>query len=254
MLMLGWRSRKFGDVLFTGAVAALSWLAVNLPIMLLYPDSWIEFFSRNVGREVDWGTIWYIGAHMPHLFGTGYGFPPFTGLSGDIGTLNITSYLLFGLACVGLAILTSTAPRRPRLGQLAFLVVAAFLIFSKVWSQQYVLWLLPLALLARPRWGAFLAWQLAEVCYFFAYDGELMRADGNPIFPEGVFILGATMRLVTLLILGGYVVRDIMRPERDAVRHTYDDDPDGGIFDGAPDRWDVMDEWHVRARAAREAW
>jgi hypothetical protein len=31
------------------------------------------------------------------------------------------------------------------------------------------------------------------------------------------------------------VVRDVLRPERDAVRETYDDDPDGGVLDGAPD-------------------
>jgi hypothetical protein len=31
------------------------------------------------------------------------------------------------------------------------------------------------------------------------------------------------------------VIRDILRPERDPVRQTYLDDPDGGVFDGAPD-------------------
>ena len=139
--------------------------------------------------------------------------------------------------CLGIAWLTYAAPRRPRLAQLAFLVVAAFLVFSKVWSQQYVLWLLPLALLARPRWGAFFAWQVAEVCYFFAFNGELMRASGSPIFPEGVFILAALLRLVTLAVFCGFVIRDIMRPELDVVRHSYPDDPDGGVLDGALDRW-----------------
>jgi uncharacterized membrane protein len=134
-------------------------------------------------------------------------------------------------------VLTRNAPRRPRLAQLAFLTVAAFLIVSKVWSQQYVLWLLPLAVLARPRWGAFLAWQLAEVCYFFGFDGELMGASNNQIFPELTFDIAALLRIVTLIILCVYVVLDIRNPERDVVRHVYDDDPDGGIFDGVPDRW-----------------
>ena len=58
-------------------------------------------------------------------------------------------------------------------------MVAAFLIFSKVWSQQFVLWLLPAGVLARPRWGAFLAWQVAEVCYFLAFYGELLGAGGK---------------------------------------------------------------------------
>ena len=135
----------------------------------------------------------------------------------------------------------------PRLAQLAFLVVAAFLIFSKVWSQQFVLWLLPLAVLARPRWGAFLAWQVAEVCYFVAV---LRRAAGRgasrPVFPEGVFVLAATLRLVTVVLLCVLVVREILHPERDAVRRTYADDPDGGVLDGAPRR-----AWHTGWRPPR---
>jgi hypothetical protein len=50
-----------------------------------------------------------------------------------------------------------------------------------------------------------------------------------------VFVAAALARLITLAVLVGLVVRDVLRPERDAVRATYDDDPDGGVFDGAPD-------------------
>ena len=50
----------------------------------------------------------------------------------------------------------------PRVAQLAFLLVAGFLVLNKVWSPQYSLWLLPLAVLARPRWRSLLLWQLTE--------------------------------------------------------------------------------------------
>ena len=121
--------------------------------------------------------------------------------------------------------------------------MAAFLIFSKVWSQQFVLWLLPLVILARPRWWAFLAWQFAEVCYFAAFYGELLGASGKQVIPEGVFVFAATLRIATVIMLCVLVIRDILRPEEDAVRQTYDDDPDGGDFDGAPDA-----EWVRRRR------
>jgi uncharacterized membrane protein len=133
------------------------------------------------------------------------------------------------------AALCLLAPRRPRLAQLAFLVVAAFLIFSKVWSQQYVLWLLPLIVLARPRWGAIIAWTVAEIGYFAAFYAELLGAGGKPVIPEGTFVLASSLRLITVAVLCGLVVREIWRPELDAVRQTYADDPDGGVIDGAPD-------------------
>ena len=86
------------------------------------------------------------------------------------------------------------------------------------------------------------------IIYFFAFTGELMRASGRPIFPEGVFILAAVLRLVTVCIVAGYIVRDVMRPELDVVRRSYEDDPDGGVLDGAPDRWsDSADEEFVGA-------
>ena len=134
-----------------------------------------------------------------------------------------------------MGVLALVAPRRPRVAQLAFLVVAIFLLTSKVWSQQFTLWLLPLLVLARPRWGAFLVWQVAEVLYFLAFYGELLGASGRQVFPEGVFVLAASLRWVTVAALCVLVVREVLRPERDVVRRTYRDDPDGGVLDGAPD-------------------
>jgi uncharacterized membrane protein len=228
------RWREFATTVSTGLI---TWVAVNAPVAILYPASWREFWHLNSTRGIDWGTIWYIGEHFP-LGGDRYGLAPFQWLNreADHSTLNTLYLLLFIVACAGIVWLALSAPRRPRLAQLAFLIVAAFLIVGKVWSQQYVLWLLPLAVLARPRWGAFLAWQIAEVGYFVAFYGELMNASGRAVFPEWVFVLASALRLITLCVLVGFVVRDIRHPEHDPVRQTYPDDPDGGVFDGAPDR------------------
>jgi hypothetical protein len=89
--------------------------------------------------------------------------------------------------------------------------------------------------LARPRWGAILAWTVAEIGYFAAFYAELLGAGGKPVIPEGTFVLASTLRLVTVAVLCGLVIREIWRPELDVVRQDYSDDPDGGIFDGAPD-------------------
>jgi uncharacterized membrane protein len=238
ILLLGLRTRRFREAFFTGLVGVIIWVAVNLPIALGYPDSWREFFRLNETRGIDWGTLWYLGDHFPFVGG----IPGSGWFDANIVGLNWITRGLFLLCCLGLGVLVYKAPRAPRLGQLAFLIVAVFLIFSKVWSQQYVLWLLPLAVLARPRWGAFLAWQAAEVLYFCAFYGELMGASGRSIFPETVFDLAALVRLVSVVVLCGYVVRDIMRPEFDTVRASYDgEDPDGGVFNDPPEEDEELD-------------
>jgi uncharacterized membrane protein len=237
MLLLALRTSRWRELGTTFGIAAATWLAVNVPIATLWWDSWSTFFKFNDQRGIDWGTFWYIGAHFP--LGSGqYGFDWFRELDADPehSTLNNLYLVLFALACVAIGVLALSVRRRPRLAQLVFLVVAAFLIVGKVWSQQYVLWLIPLAVLARPRWGAFLAWQAAEVIYFVSFYGELMGASGKQVFPEGVFVLASALRLITLCVLVGFVIRDIVRPELDVVRRTYDDeDPDGGDFAQRPD-------------------
>ncbi|MGK5737729.1 glycosyltransferase family 87 protein [Micromonospora sp. URMC 103] len=243
LLVLALRANRLRAALTATGAAVVAAIVVNLPAAVPYRENWDRFFELSDERDIDWGTLWYIGRYLDGKVGNAGQLGPFEWLNANTPTLNVLTYALFALACLGVAALALLAPRRPRLAQLAFLVVAAFLIFSKVWSQQFVLWLLPLAVLARPRWGAFLAWQVAEVCYFAAFYGELLGvATGRPVFPEGVFVLAATLRLVTVAVLCGLVVRDVLRPRRDPVRATYPDDPDGGVLDGAPDApW--LDRW-----------
>ncbi len=246
ILVLALRAGRLRAALTAIGTAVVTVVAVNLPVAIPYRENWNRFFELNTDRPIDWGTLWYIGRYLDGKFGEPGSAGPFQWLDANIPTLNYLSYALFGLACLGIGALALLAPRRPRLGQLAFLVVAAFLIFSKVWSQQFVLWLLPLIVLARPKWGAFLAWQVAEVCYFVAFYGELLGAQtGQPVFPEGVFVLAASLRLVTVVALCVLVVREILHPERDAVRRTYLDDPDGGLLNGTADApW--LDRWRSR--------
>jgi uncharacterized membrane protein len=245
LLVLGLRAKRLTQFFLATGAAVFAWLVANLPVALLYPESWGRFFELNRDRPIDWGTLWYVGRYLDTKWNSGGPGDqgPFQWLSDHIHTLNNVSYGLTVLACAAIGLLCLLAPRRPRLSQVAFLVVAAFLIFSKVWSQQYVLWLLPLIVLARPRWGAILAWSVAEIGYFTAFYAELLGAGGKSVIPEGTFVLASSLRLITVGVLCGLVVREIWRPELDAVRSSYSDDPDGGVIDGAPDA-----EWIVSLR------
>jgi hypothetical protein len=48
-------------------------------------------------------------------------------------------------------------------------------------------------------------------------------------------VLASSLRLITVAVLAGLVIREIWRPELDVVRQAYADDPDGGVLDAAPD-------------------
>jgi uncharacterized membrane protein len=120
---------------------------------------------------------------------------------------------------------------------LLFLTVLAFLLTNKVWSPQFSLWLVPLALLARPRWRPFLAWQAAEAMvlltrfYFFVGNEEAGKGIDVWWFLSAVLVRDAV--LVGLCVL---VVRAVLSPGADPVRAGGADDPAGGVLDAAPDR------------------
>ncbi|MBT2445331.1 DUF2029 domain-containing protein [Streptomyces sp. ISL-36] len=221
LCLRAWRWREFA-VAVLGAGGA--WLAVNLPVMLLAPEGWKQFYVFSTERNVDFGSIWLLISQR-----TGETIPP--------GTANTFAVLLMLLACAGLAVLTLTAPRRPRFVQLAFLVVAAFVLTNKVYSPQYVLWLIPLAALARPRWRDFLIWQACEVMYFLGIWMYLaFTTSGNKQgLPTDGYHLVVVLHLLGTLYLCAVVVRDILAPERDVVRQDGSDDPSGGVLDGAED-------------------
>jgi uncharacterized membrane protein len=225
------RAGRLREFWLTAGSAAGAWLAVNLPVMVAAPSGWATFYIFNAKRWADWGSVWYFfqAEHWPVLGGL------------SLATINIASGALFLAACAGVVVLALAAPRRPRLPQLIFLLTAAFLLTNKVWSPQYVVWLVPLVVLARPRLGGYLIWQAAEVAYFYAIWGYLIYVTPGPHAPgavgPGLYFTALLARFCAVLLLCVLVIWDIIRPERDVVRADGDtDDPAGGVLDGAPDR------------------
>ncbi|WP_335932322.1 glycosyltransferase family 87 protein [Streptomyces sp. PTD5-9] len=234
VFVLCWRAGKWRAFVSATLGAAVSWLVVNLPVMILAPEGWKRFYAFSEERGVDFGSFWLIITQR-------------TGRPIEVTTVNTVSTLLTIALCAAIGVLTLTAPRRPRFAQLAFLVVAVFILVNKVYSPQYVLWLIPLAALARPRWRDFLIWQACEVLYFLGiwmYLAYTTSGDKHQGLPTEGYQLAIALHLLGTLYLCAVVVRDVLRPERDVVRHDGSDDPSGGVLDGAGDAF-------VRGPAAR---
>ena len=234
LLLLCLRAGRMRDFWVTFSSAVVAWLVVNVPVIIVAPSGWATFYVFSKTRPADWGSIWYLFEHFS---------VPVLGLA-NIGTLNLMTAVGLVIGCLAIALLALAAPRRPRLPQLCFLVLAVFLMTNKVWSPQYVIWLVPFAVLARPRFWPYVLWQLAEVGYFFAIWGYLIFIYRNgAVIPgyngisTGWYFAALLARFGTVTLLCGYVVYDILRPDRDVVRLDGDDDPAGGVLDGAPDRF-----------------
>ncbi len=234
LLVLCLRTRNLDAWTKTCAAALTAWLLVDLPVYLWSPTEFLWFWHFNVERGPDFGSLWLLASTLGH---------PATAHQ-----VNVTSWVVFGGACVLIALLGLLAPRKPRVAQLAFLVVAAFLLVNKVYSPQYVLWLLPLAALARPRWRDMAIWQACEICYFFAVWMHIAnffvtpgtcRPSSGFISSGGcdwVYSIAIVLRVLGEVYLMVLVVRDILQPWHDPVRADgLSDDPLGGVLDEGVD-------------------
>jgi len=202
--------------------AVLTWVAVNLPVALAWPVGWWEFFRLNQTRPADPDSLYFVVSYFT-------GWPGFDGPLTDGQTpsvLNAVVAVLTVLVCAGVAVLGFRAPRPPRLASLAFLLVAGFLLVNKVWSPQYSLWLVPLAVLALPRWRILLAWMAVDAL-LWAPRMYYYLTPANKGLPPDWFLGAAVLRDAVVVLLMVLVVRTIMQPEADPVRELdVEDDPD----------------------------
>lgn len=186
--------------------AVAAWAVLNAPAFLSGREQWERFFQAAWERGPDQGSVWTILAQA-------------SGLSRETG-LQI-SWALIGLWFVGVAALVLLAPGRPRLSQVALLLVTGVLVLGLSYEPEQALWLLPLAALARPRWRDLLVWQTCEVVFFMMtswWRGGLLSPGGEG--SDGFYWLAIVVHLGGTLWLAAMVTRDVWWPEGDVVRRS----------------------------------
>ena len=182
-----WRDTKLKELVKYVAVVAATWLAINAPFALTTPTGWWRFFKLNLERGADWGSIWLALQQL--------------GLS--LTNLNYLSILVLLIALTSVAIVLFELKYTPTLASVAFIVMAAVMIASKVYSPQFVLWLTPLAVIAltnKKDLHAFWLWQATEVIYHVAIWQHIASITGAK------FGLGPTpYAILTLVRIAGTI-------------------------------------------------
>ena len=192
------------------AITGLTFAAINLPVYLTTPEGWLRFYQLNLSRGSDWGSLWYA----------------LTGLGVNLPNLNYLSILLLLTGFAAIAIYIFELRNTPSLASLSFIVLATVMCASKVYSPQYALWLIPLAvitLIDKRDLPAFWIWQGAEVIYHIAIWQHLASVTGAkfglPLYGYALITLlriAATIYLIATFVrrglAGGTQINDHQRP------------------------------------------
>ena len=233
LAVLALRASRMREFWQSASMGGLAFAAVNLPVYAVAPEGWLNFWTFNADRGADLGSFWLVLSQTGTYTG---------GVS-----LPIAILMVVGTSAIGVLMLA--APHRPRLAQGVLLIVLLFVVVNKVYSPQYCLWLLPLVVLALPSWRVWAVFTAGELVYFGAIwwylAGLLSAGDGQP----RLYWLAIVLRIVVHLWLAGLVVWYMWNPERDPIRRGGHDDPDGGVFDHAPDAG-----WLSRVSRRPEPW
>jgi hypothetical protein len=188
------RNQLRGSVRYL-AISLFTFAAINLPVYLTTPEGWLRFYQLNLSRGSDWGSLWYA----------------LTALGVNLPSLNYLSILFLLIGFAAIAIYIFELRNTPSLASLSFIVLATVMCASKVYSPQYVLWLIPLAVIAlidKRDLNAFWIWQGAELIYHIAIWQHLASVTGAKFgLPLYGYALITLLRIVATIYLIAIFVR-----------------------------------------------
>jgi len=186
--------KQLSIYLFTTTIL---WLAINLPIAILYFDGWWRFFKLNIDRGADFGSIWY-GLSLLNI---------------NSSNLDLVYPLLSIALFIALAIYLLKLDKIPNLAQVNFFALVIFTTFGKVYSPQYVLWLTPFAVIAitnSRQQISFWFWQITEIIYHLAIWQYLaLYAGAKYGLPEGGYVIATLLRVVGVSTFTFILMRDL---------------------------------------------
>jgi uncharacterized membrane protein len=195
IVLILWRRNEVKELIRYIAIAVLAFAAINLPVLLTTPEGWLRFYELNFDRGQDWGSLWYA----------------LSSLGVNLGNTNFFAILALFVSVLFVSLLIFSTKNVLTLADVSFIVLALVMIASKVYSPQYILWLVPLAVIAmstRKDLHAFWIWQIAEVIYHVAIWQHLATVTGAKFgLPLGGYALITLIRILACLYFVGVLVK-----------------------------------------------
>ena len=216
-LVLAIRNKRWAPFIKMFVATVVTWLVVNLPVAVAYPEAWREFFRLNQERGLDWTTIYALLSRIG-------------GVDLENEFVNTFSLVAFLACCAAIAIMGLKTPRAPRVAEMIYLIIMAFLIFNKVWSPQYSLWLIVPALLALPRWRLIFSWALADALLLPILAWHMLGSE-NKGLPHEMLDIAVITRDGFIIAIGVLIIRQMWGKSEDKVRAAHGGrDPLAGDF------------------------
>jgi hypothetical protein len=162
--------------------------AANVPFLVANADGWLETWRFHAGRFPDFGTVWY-------WLWEAAGQPDWDAYRSLVDRAGLVT-----MAVAGIGTLAWQWRRRLPMEAGMALLVAIFLVVTKVHSPQYALWILPFFVVIPAAWRLGVAYLAVDVVLFVS--GYLWIA--TPGFPGGsgwraVFTAAVVVRAVLLV-------------------------------------------------------
>ena len=199
IVLILWRRNEIKTLVRYLAITAATFAVINIPVLLTTPEGWLRFYQLNFDRGQDWGSAWYALSSL--------GVP--------LGSTNFFAILALLIAVLVVSLFIFGTKETVTLADVSFIVLALVMVASKVYSPQYVLWLVPLAVIAmttRKDFHAFWIWQIAEVIYHVAIWQHLATVtDAKFGLPLTGYALISLIRIAACLYFVAVLIKKAAR-------------------------------------------
>lgn len=161
------RKKQLSTFFKYSATVLYSWILINLPFALIDFKGWAYFYEFSYKRGLGSASIYEIVSILvPTITFSSVYFYIF-----NIGIFSLLIFYMFKIKEI------------PTLAESSFFVIFAFILFTKQYSMQYVIWLAPLAVICMDKVAKkhkeillyiYILWQASELAFQYSFFQKIL--------------------------------------------------------------------------------